>query len=709
MSFLYPLFLLGGAAIAGPILFHLIRRVTREKRSFSTLMFLNASPPKLTRKSRIEHWFLLLLRCLVFLMLALAFSRPYLSNEQTIQLESGERVRHCLLIDKSASMRRDGLWEESLSKAENWLIQWKQESYASVYLFDESIHQVVSFEDWSGLNPDIRTSEILNRIKAQPPSWKATSIDDALLESLNRMEEGAREQEKESKQQAWELVVISDLQVGSRYEGLRGQDWPKHAYVVFDGTEPRNSSNAGLQALQSDWQIAEDESFIAPRVRVSNAQNSDQEQFEIQWKTEDSRLETNENLPVYVTPGQTRIMTAPKWPEDKRVNQLVLTGDSETFDNTIWLAPFKPRTSRIVLLAPKSQKQESELEYYIERAFQSIPEHRVELIQSQTETWEPLAALKGIDLWIVTRPLNDSVAEGLREQVKKGGIILMPLTSIKMQNTLQAIWEDPFLEIEEAAVTDYSLIGKIDFQHPLFAPFADPRFSNFSKIHFWKHRRILNLDLSQEELQIPAYLDNDEPAIITRSQGLGRIILISSSWTPKDSQLALSTKFVPWLYTALNWGRNYQELRTQYSIGETVDLSSIPTEDKLAIRNPNGEVEQQSADKLYRNTNLPGIYEIEADNDFRWTFAVNLHPDESRTSVLPLETLESLGVPTLDPDSAAEETPESREKRAEDSRLLQSQEIEQDQKYWRWMLLAVLALVLVESLVASKASPRQFA
>ena len=709
MSFLYPLFLLGGAAIAGPILFHLIRRVTREKKSFSTLMFLKASPPKLTRKSRIEHWFLMLLRCLVFLLLALAFSRPYLSSEQTIQLESDERVRHCLLIDKSASMRRDGLWEESLSKAENWLTQWKQEAYASVYLFDESIHQVVSFEDWSGLNPDIRTSEILNRIKAQPPSWKATSIDDALLESLNRMEEGAREQEKENKQQAWELVVISDLQSGSRYEGLRGQDWPKHAYVVFDGTEPRNSSNAGLQALQSDWQIAEDESFIAPRVRVSNAQDSDQEQFEIQWKTEDNSLETNGNLPMYVTPGQTRITTAPKWPEDQRVNQLVLTGDSETFDNTIWIAPFKPRTSRIVLLAPKGQKQDSELEYYIERAFQSIPEHRIELIQSQTEAWEPLAALKGIDLWIVTRPLNDSVAEGLREQVKKGGIILMPITSVTMQNTLQVIWEDPVLEIEEATVTDYSLIGKIDFQHPLFAPFADPRFSNFSKIHFWKHRRILNLDLSQEELRIAAYLDNDEPAIITRSQGLGRIILISSSWTPKDSQLALSTKFVPWLYTALNWGRNYQELRTQYSIGEAVDLSSIPTEDKLAIRNPNGEVEKKSADKLYRNTNLPGIYEIEADNDFRWTFAVNLHPDESRTSVLPLETLESLGVPTRDPENAAEETPESRQQKAEDSRLLQSQEIEQGQKYWRWMLLAVLALVLVESLVASKASPKQFA
>ena len=53
-EFLAPLFLLGGLAIAGPVLFHLIRRNTREKFTFSSLMFLRADPPKVTRKSRLE-------------------------------------------------------------------------------------------------------------------------------------------------------------------------------------------------------------------------------------------------------------------------------------------------------------------------------------------------------------------------------------------------------------------------------------------------------------------------------------------------------------------------------------------------------------------------------------------------------------------------------------------------------------------------------
>src|SRR3954467_10245815 len=76
MSFLAPLFLLGALAIAGPVIFHLIRRTTREVTPFSSLMFLQPTPPRVTRRSRLENLWLLLLRCLALLLLAFAFSRP---------------------------------------------------------------------------------------------------------------------------------------------------------------------------------------------------------------------------------------------------------------------------------------------------------------------------------------------------------------------------------------------------------------------------------------------------------------------------------------------------------------------------------------------------------------------------------------------------------------------------------------------------------
>ena len=80
MSFLAPLFLLGGLAVALPIIFHLVRRTTRERIRFSSLMFLQPSPPRLTRRSRLEHLLLLLLRCTVLCLLALGFSRPFIKK-----------------------------------------------------------------------------------------------------------------------------------------------------------------------------------------------------------------------------------------------------------------------------------------------------------------------------------------------------------------------------------------------------------------------------------------------------------------------------------------------------------------------------------------------------------------------------------------------------------------------------------------------------
>src|SRR5687767_1668455 len=55
MSFLAPLFLAGALAVALPILFHLIRKTTNEKTIFSSLMFLLPTPPKVTRRSRLDN------------------------------------------------------------------------------------------------------------------------------------------------------------------------------------------------------------------------------------------------------------------------------------------------------------------------------------------------------------------------------------------------------------------------------------------------------------------------------------------------------------------------------------------------------------------------------------------------------------------------------------------------------------------------------
>src|SRR5678815_3103678 len=118
MNFLAPLFLAGALAIVGPLIFHLIRRSVRETTPFSSLMFLYPTPPRVTRRSRLENLWLLLLRCLVIALLALGFGRPFFRSREESAPPPGQGKRTVILVDTSASLRREQLWEQVRSKAE---------------------------------------------------------------------------------------------------------------------------------------------------------------------------------------------------------------------------------------------------------------------------------------------------------------------------------------------------------------------------------------------------------------------------------------------------------------------------------------------------------------------------------------------------------------------------------------------------------------
>ena len=127
----------------------------------------------------------------------------------------------------------------------------------------------------------------------------------------------------------------------------------------------------------------------------------------------------------------------------------------------------------------------------------------------------------------------------------------------------------PSLSSSEAASQKYSLLAEIDFTHPLFKPFADPRFSDFTKIHFWKHRR---LDAQQiPNARVLARFDDGDPALIEvprsdeRSHG---VLILTSGWHPTDSQLALSSKFVPLLYSLLEYSSTERALPLQFEVGQ---------------------------------------------------------------------------------------------------------------------------------------------
>ena len=93
-------------------------------------------------------------------------------------------------------------------------------------------------------------------------------------------------------------------------------------------------------------------------------------------------------------------------------------------------------------------------------------------------------------------------------------------------------------------------------------------------------------------------------------------------------------------------------------------------------------------------TDQPGIYTVSPGAQ---RFVVNLAPDESRLAPLPADRLIALGVPLR----TAHETPAEIARREGQA---QAVEIENQQKLWRWVLVAALGVLLLETLFAGKLS-----
>ncbi len=104
MQFLSPWMLWGMAALAVPLAIHLWQRRKVVQFPFSTLKYLRAVAARTSRRARLENLLLLLLRCAIFALLALAAARPAV-NRKAFRAFGGDVQRTVVLvIDRSMSM-----------------------------------------------------------------------------------------------------------------------------------------------------------------------------------------------------------------------------------------------------------------------------------------------------------------------------------------------------------------------------------------------------------------------------------------------------------------------------------------------------------------------------------------------------------------------------------------------------------------------------
>ncbi len=694
MSFLAPLFLLGALAVALPVVFHLIRRTTRERTLFSSLMFLLPTPPRLTRRSRLEHLLLLALRCLVLCLLAFGFARPFFKQAVSNDTPSGAAKRIVVLVDTSASMRRATLWADARAKAEAILRKASPSDQVAVFTFDRRLNPLVTFDQWNAAPAGERAALATRRLADAQPGWSATHLGDALVTAAETLADTAGKNVTGARQ----IVLISDLQEGNRLDQLQGYEWPKGVELSVEPVKARHVSNAGLQ-LVTDSDDTDRKAPTSVRVRVSNATESKREQFKVGWARAEAGGFVGAPVEVYVPPGQSRIVPVPVPLVESGLDRLALLGDEEDFDNTVFVIPPEIARLSVLYVGSDSEKDAKQPLYFLERAFQETRRQAVQVLVRPPGAPVLATEAQVATLIIVTDALPEQRAVVLHDQIAAGKTLLFTLKSGASAATLSRLLGLSGLTVEEARLNNYALLAEIDFRHPLLAPFADPRFSDFSKIHFWKYRRL-------DPKAIPgarsvASFDGGDPALLDVPVGKGRVLVLTSGWTPDESQLALSTKFVPLLYSILEQSGATPPSPLQYYVGDLVPLASFdgaggstPT-----IRSPDGSQSALAAGETnYSQTMTPGIYTVTSAQPPK-RFAVNLDAAESRTAPMPVDELERLGAPIARP------TP-TLTRDAERKVRLQGTELESRQKLWRWFLVATLAVLLFETWLAGRTARR---
>jgi hypothetical protein len=363
---------------------------------------------------------------------------------------------------------------------------------------------------------------------------------------------------------------------------------------------------------------------------------------------------------------------------------LNLTGDAWDFDNRIYIAPAQPKAVKIVFIGDEKTRSEAASPlFYLSRALQPTPSLLPELTVVP-ETAQSLPS--GTELVFISGArLSASLVKSVRALAESGGLVISVVTpEMKMQD-LEALTGISGIQSDVSdksdSSDDYQMLSEVQITHPFLRPFADERLRDFTKLRFWKHRKLI---LPKEApIEVLARFDGGDPAIVAK----GHLILLTSGWHPADSQLALSTKFVPLLYGWLEAAGFRNEQAASLWVGDV-----LPLEAATSLMTPDGQTLTLKPGDNVR-AELPGIYTLAKDR----LIAVNLAPEEGRITPMDLTKLRELGVRVEDgePDVTAST-------KAEDKERLAITEQEAQQRAWIWLLGSLLVILAWETWLSGR-------
>lgn len=703
LSFLAPFLLAGTALISIPWLLHHIRKPEREPVPFSSLLFVPNVKKEVIERRRIQHLLLMLLRMLLIFLLFYAFSRPFFSTTVVAEIDDQSSIQ-IILVDTSYSMQMDNRLSKAKAEAVDIINALSSNDYVAVVPFHR--HPSLQIDlDIDTQSPNETQEAALLQVEGIEPTFETTRfipvLQDAERFLLNAVQ-GMEDSEPQLK-----IHMISDFQ----REGMPTESigWKLSAKIDLK-----------LIHLQEEYEEPNNISILDTNVR------DQQDTYRItgkikNWTVEDRDVvvdlwlngEIADSKQVFIKSGNaTQIFfTVPKVLDQALWGWLETEDDALAVDNRRYVVR-NPKIKLPIEIITSNTERTSTSAWFIYQALSYAKElpWTVTALPHADVDWGENDDSK--PLYIITDWVDDSeLISQLKTETGNGISALILLDDSVDLETINSFLSDVGmaslgLDRDTFHARQYSLINRIDFEHPIFSVFQGQKFNDFSPIRFYRYHKLSETPTSNVLVHVkyPAMFEesddgNPYPAIVEVLKGESRLLIIPHGYQLDWSNIPKSKKFVPLLHEMIYYLQDEDELRDSWFVGDqnvipdAFDMSEEVLMDDLTHEGNEILAFHNMDEAYYQKTGILELRVGQTNETERMLFAINVHSEESNIEPIPKDEflLRYCASPNLNDEELDDNIV-----------VLDDEEVVQQHEYGIFLMVAMFGMLLFEMWYSTK-------
>lgn len=672
MSFLNPLFLVGLAAVAIPIIVHLVRRTRAKKVEFPSLMFVRQVPQRTIRRKRLINLLLLLLRCLALLCLTLAFARPYFSGSGAAEA-NGRTKATVILLDTSFSMRYGKRFDDAKAKARNAVNEASGSDQVALITFGQSYEVLSRFTNDKG--------KLNSLIDSAQAGLGSTAYTQALR--------GAEELMKEATTKDQRVVLISDYQAAGWNQTDTSYRLRNDIKLVTNDVGEADAANLALTEVNAQPVIYQQKYADKLAARVVNFSDAANDNVQVEFQLNDHTVEKRQ---VKIAARDSALVEFTDFNLNEGVNRGVIEISDNSFpvDNRFYFTLHREVQGQALIIESAARGRSESL--FLRNALSTGDNLPFTITVKTPASVNPgdLPSYKVIVLNDVDS-VNSALADQLKAYVEKGGGLIVAAG----RHVDAAGYNEAFKQLLPATLGDavqpkgdYVTLSDIKTDHPVFEVFRQS--GRFAAARVFGYRRAT----PQEKASVLARFEDGTPALLESSFGKGKVLLFTSTLDSSWNDLPLTPLYLP-LVRQMTRYLGERDRQAWSLIGQTFIATQAKDGALPAIDAPSNtrltERNQTASGDLIVNARENGFYRLRyaSATDFA---AVDLDGKESDLTKLNLDDFVG-AVTGADPKSDAVAAAQGK---------LTNEEREAKQRVWWPLLIAALMLFVTEGVLARR-------